>query len=110
MNKEFIKDLSRSIKNSTIQQELSPGSTSRRYEPIEGVNKLNNRIHKESSYADTHKNLPFTFRKPFKSKGRSTYVKCSTCGHILSGTTATVGVICPACKKFSSVTEVCFDG
>ena len=109
VNENFKRDLNRTIKNTPIRQELPPG-TGRRYEPEVGVGKHNRRIHKESRYTDTHKNLPFTFRKPPKPKGKSVYIQCNNCGHITSGTTATVGVICNECKKFSSVTEVSFDG
>jgi hypothetical protein len=104
MNKELIKDVAKSVKKAPIDQELSPGQ-GRRYEPAAGVGKHNSRIHRESKVADS-KNLPFSFRKPPKPKGRPTYIKCDNCGCMLSGTTATVGIICPECKKFSSVTKV----
>lgn len=105
VNENFRKDLERTIKNYPVRQQLPPGS-GRRYEPEVGTGKHNARIHKESKYADTHKNLPFSFRKPPKPKGRSIYVKCNNCGHIASGTKATVGMICNECGKFSTVSEV----
>lgn len=105
MNQEFVKDVKKAVSNSSIKQELPPGSP-RRYEPEVGVKKHNERIHRESKYADTHKNLPFTFRKAAKPIGRNTYVKCDNCGHITSGTTATVGIVCNNCKKFSSVSKI----
>ena len=86
--------------------ELRPGATPRRWEPEGGVKKLNERIHKESRFADTHKNLPFSFRKPPKAVGRNTVLVCNNCGAYISGTSATVGVICRSCNKFSTVTEV----
>jgi hypothetical protein len=86
--------------------ELRPGSTPRRWEPECGVRKLNERIHKESKFADDYKNLPFSFRKPPKGMGRRTALVCDNCGAYISGTSATVGVICRSCNKFSSVTEV----
>ena len=86
--------------------ELKPGATPRRWEPEGGINKLNERIHKESKFADTHKNLPYSFRKPYKPIGRNTAVSCNNCGNITYGTTATVGIICKKCNKFSTVTEV----
>lgn len=109
MNNEFIKDLSKGLSKNTINQELSPGSTPRRYEPASGVAKHNARIHKESKYADTHKNLPFSFRKPPKPIGRNAYVQCDNCGKVFPASTATVGVICKSCGKFSTVTEVEID-
>ena len=109
MNKEFVKDVTKGVMNSPTHQELPAGSP-RRYEPEQGVQKHNERIHKESRYADTHKNLPFTFRKPPKPMGRSAYVQCDNCGHITGGSTATVGMICNNCGKFSTVSEVNFDG
>ena len=106
VNSQFIKDLKKGIENTRIDQELSPGSTPRRYEPTGGVAKHNKRIHDESRYADTHKNLPFTFRKPPRSKGKSIYLKCDNCGKLYMGTTVTHGIICNNCHKFSTVSEV----
>ena len=86
--------------------ELRPGATPRRWEPQEGVGKLNERIHKESKLADSHKNLPFSFRKPKKAMGGNALIKCNNCGAITFGTTVTVGIICKNCNEFSTVTEV----
>jgi len=109
MNEQFVKDIAKGVQQSKIQQELPPGSP-RRFEPEEGVRKLNERIHKESKTADDWKNLPFSFRKPLKPMGRSMAVSCDNCGHVTYGTTATVGMICKSCNEFSTVTEVQFDG
>lgn len=105
MNKNFEKAVKRYVKQTPLNQELSPGTTGRRYEPNGGVQKHNARIHRESKIAD-QKGLDFSFRKPPKPKGRSAYVKCDNCGYITSGTTATVGIVCPECKNFSTVSEV----
>ena len=109
VNENFKKDLNKYLKSKPLNQELPPGA-GRRYEPEMGVGKHNARIHKESKYADTYKNLPFSFRKPPKPKGGVAYVKCDNCGYITSATTATVGIICNECKKFSTVSEVNLDG
>ena len=105
MNEQFKRDLQKHIKQTPLDQELSPGSTPRRYEPIGGVGNHNARIHRESKISDS-KNLEFTFRKPPKPKGRSMYIRCDNCGYMTSASTATTGMICPECKKFSTVTEV----
>ena len=105
MNTNVKRALERQIKNTPLNQELSPGSVGRRYEPKGGVAKHNARIHEESRKADG-KNLEFTFSKPYKPKGRSATLRCDSCGYLLSGTKVTVGVICPECKKFSTVSEV----
>ena len=106
MNNRYIKDLQKGITNTPpLHQEL-PAGTGRRYEPSLGARKHNERIHQESKYTDDHKNLPFTFSKPPKARGRIAYVKCDNCGHVSSATSITVGIICKECKKFSSVTEV----
>jgi hypothetical protein len=102
------RDVSKALAKEPLKQVLPPG-TPRRWEPEGGVQRHNERIHRESKYADTHKDLPFTFRKPPKAKGRNTYVQCDNCGYITSGSTATVGMICPECNKYSSVTEVVDD-
>ena len=104
MNEQFKRDIARHVKNSDLGQRSSPGSP-RRYEPAGGIGKHNDRIHKESKISDS-KNLDFNFRKPPKSVGRSAYIKCDNCGYVTSGTTATAGIICPECKKFSTVTGV----
>jgi hypothetical protein len=104
MNNQYYKDLGKAVKNTKLDQELSPG-TPRRYEPVGGVNNHNARIHRESKISDG-KNLDFEFSKPYKSKGRKAYVQCNNCGYITSGTTVTCGIICPECKTFSTVSEV----
>ena len=109
MNEQFVKDVAKGVESTPLNQVLSPGSTSRRYEPNGGTKRHNERIHRESKYADDHKNLPFTFSKPYKPKGVTTYVKCDNCGHVVSATSVTVGMICKECNKFSSVTEVEID-
>ena len=106
MNEQFIKDLGKAIKREPVNQELSPGSTDRRWVPPGGLRKHREKIHSESKFADNNKDLPFTFSKPKKPNGRGTYIKCDNCGYITSGTTVTVGIVCPECKKFSTVTEV----
>ena len=105
MNKQYAKDIAKHVNKTPLNQELSPGSTPRRYEPKGGVAKHNARIHKESKEMDG-KNLDFTFSKPWKPKGPSAVVACDNCGYQLSGTKVTVGVICPECKQFSTVSEV----
>lgn len=109
MNQQLVNDIAKGIKSESINQELSPGSP-RRYTPEGGVRRHNERIHKESKYADDWKSLPFSFRKPPKPRGRSTAIICDNCGHITHGSTATVGMICTACKKFVSVSEIEVDG
>lgn len=84
---------------------LSPGATKRRWEPVGGVNKHNERIHRESKYADEYKNLPFTFSKPKKS-GRRQYMECSECGNVVYVSINTVGIICKECNAYVSVKEV----
>ena len=105
MNEQLKRDIARHVKNTPLDQELSPGSTPRRYEPTGGVGKHNARIHRESEVID-QKNLDFNFRKPPKPVGRSAYVQCDNCGYVTSATTATAGIICPECKEFSTVTGV----
>lgn len=104
MNNEFYKDIAKHVKQTKLDQELTPGQ-GRRYDPALGEKAHRERIHRESRAAET-KGLPFEFRKPPKAVGRSTYVRCDNCGYIASATTVTCGIICPECKKFSTVTEV----
>jgi hypothetical protein len=90
--------------------ELRPGVMPRRWEPEGGVNRLRNKIHKESKFADDHKNLPFQFGKPKKSKPINTLVMCDNCGAVTAVTAITVGIVCKKCNKFSTVTEVvCYE-
>lgn len=103
---EIQKDVSRKLRNTPLNQELSPGSTGRRWTPPGGLKKHREKIHSDAKVADDHKNLPFEFSKPKKPIGRSTYVKCDSCGRVSSATTKTVGMVCPDCKKFSTVTEM----
>ena len=104
-NSAFVKDVSKALKQQSVSSELSPGSVGRRYEPECGVRKHNERIHKESKFADDNKNLPFSFSKPKKS-GRTSFVECDNCGHVTAASINTVGKICSNCKKFSTVTHL----
>lgn len=85
--------------------ELSPGSTPRRWEPEGGIGKLNERIHKESKYADDHMNLPFKFSKPVKPKRQKT-VQCTNCDTYYRVNISTVGLVCKGCHKYCSVKDV----
>jgi hypothetical protein len=75
-----------------------PGS-GRRWEPEIGTQKHNERIHKESKFADDHKNLPFEFSKPVRF-GKSKDVFCKNCGRGAAVPKNTIGMICPSCKTF----------
>ena len=88
-----------------VGSELDPGVTPRRYIPDGGISKLRSKIHKESKFADDHKNLPFKFSKPKKS-GRKKIIECCNCGKISQVGINTVGIICSCCKKYTSVKEV----
>lgn len=105
VNSEFIKDMKKGIEKTKVNQILEPGSTSRRYEPKGGVQKHNERIHRESRHTDNNKNLPFTFRKPPKPMGRTVYMRCDNCGKPYIGNTATHGIICSNCHQFSTVSQ-----
>lgn len=104
MNRELNRDIKKGLGETNIG-ELTPGVTGRRYEPPSGVNKHNERIHRESKYLDACGNLPFTFSKP-KREARNKHVACSNCGYIASVQKDTVGMICSECKTYSSVKEV----
>lgn len=107
LNKQFVNDCEKAVSTDKgANQVLSPGTTDRRWIPPGGLRKHNEKIHKESRRADHYENLPFSFSKPSKPKAPPVYVKCNNCGHIISATSITVGMICPACHKFSTVTKV----
>jgi len=82
--------------------ELNPGSMGRRWIPEGGIQKHNEKIHRESKIADDYKNLPFKFSKPIKSK-KHVIAKCKNCGYEIHVPKNTVGIICPECKKYSDV-------
>jgi hypothetical protein len=109
MNEQFNRDVAKYIKETPLNQELTPGSTPRRYEPVDGIGKHNKRIHKESKVSDS-KNLDFTFRKPLKPVGRQAYIRCDNCGFVTVATTITAGIICRNCHEFSTVTELIYNG
>lgn len=106
-NSELTKAISKGIKNSDLggSSELTPGTTGRRFEPSEGTANLNRRIHKESKWADDNKNLPFTFSKPTRPQ-KQKLAKCTNCGDIKWVNKNTVGIVCAACKQYSSVEEI----
>jgi len=68
-----------------------------------GSRKYRERIHRESRYADTYKNLPYTFSKPVKEKSHNVCVECSECGKSLFITEDTVIVICGSCKHLTRI-------
>jgi hypothetical protein len=70
-----------------------------------GPRKYRERIHKESKYADTHKNLPFSFSKPLKEKARNVLVECSHCERMLSVNEDTIVVVCGGCSKITRVKD-----
>lgn len=104
INKQFTKDISTELSRHNVG-ELTPGVTKRRYEPAEGVKKLNERIHRESSLVDKTKNLPFTFSKPKKPAKQEVKI-CSNCKSFVNVNKNTVGIICSNCKQYSKVEEV----
>lgn len=104
MNDQFYKDIKKHIDKTNIG-ELSPGSASRRYEPVSGLRKHNEKIHRESKIADKYKNLPFSFSAPKKSPAPR-LVACDNCGYTAVANKNTVGMICPQCKEFSKVSLV----
>jgi hypothetical protein len=105
VNQSFIKDLNRKLSEENISTKLPPG-TARRWEPECGVGRHEERIRKETKFARDHKNLPFSVQKPPKPRGNKVYISCDACGYLTSATSVTVGIICPECKQFSTVTEV----
>jgi hypothetical protein len=105
MNKQFIKDLKKTIKNEPIDQKLEPGSTGRRYEPTGGTKKHNERIHRESKISDDWRNLPFKFSMPRKP-GQQMWANCVECGHIIRCGVNTIMMGCPECNKVVKVKEM----
>lgn len=101
MNEQFVKDVSKAVQKTKLNQVLEPGATPRRYTPASGERAHRERIHRESKTND----LPFTFSKP-KKPGRTTYFSCNNCGYIFGASINTVGVVCNECKKFSTCTEI----
>jgi hypothetical protein len=67
-----------------------------------GVKNHNERIQKESKFADDHKNLPFEFSKPARPK-KTMDVFCKKCGRGAAVPINTVGMICPSCNSYVSV-------
>ena len=103
-NIQKIRDITKYLNNNTVSTELPAGAT-RRYEPEIGVKKHNERIHKESAYADSYKNLPFTFSAPKKNKS-SILKQCTNCESLVYVHKTCVGVVCKTCNKYSSVKEI----
>lgn len=109
VNDQLVKDMTKALVNSDLggSRELEPGATPRRYEPNGGINKHNERIHKESAQMDKNGNLPFSFSKPYTgSKARPATVQCDNCGAFHSGNVNTVGIVCRTCNTYSSVSPV----
>ena len=109
VNDQLVKDISKAVKNSKLggSQKLPAGETPRRYEPVGGIKKHNEKIHRESAQMDKHGNLPFTFSKPYKAMAaRPSGVCCDNCGYAHRGTVNTIGMICSNCNTYSSVSQI----
>ena len=85
--------------------ELSPGSTGRRWEPEGGFERHREKIHKDSKFADDHKNLPFQFYKT-KRGSRRAWLACVECGRELFESVHTIMCVCPNCKKVTKVERI----
>lgn len=74
---------------------------------VRGSKKYKEWINKDSSKIDKYSNLPFTFSKPPKrTKHREDiYHVCGHCRHVTMVNKYTAGLVCPDCKRYSSVTE-----
>jgi len=81
------------------------GSTERRWIPEGGLRRHNDKIHRESKFADDYKNLPFSFSKPQKGK-KTLLFKCVVCGRCLYAPVNTFMYICPVCKKVTKVERI----
>ena len=77
----------------------------RRWVPEGGVKKHNEKIHKESKFADDHKKLPFNFSKPAKDKKTADF-ECVECGRVFGAPINTIMCACPVCKKATKVEKV----
>ena len=110
-NSELNKSVSKYVRNSNLggSQELTPGTTPRRYEPASGTKKHNERIHRESKQMDKNGNLPFTFSKPNKSSDKIKHLQCRECGEITSVTSkflvCKVSYECKSCNHWNSDAE-----
>ena len=109
VNDQLIKDMTKALDKSDLggSKELEPGVTPRRYEPASGINKHNERIHKESAQMDKHGKLPFSFSKPYTgSKARRATLQCDNCGKFSGGNVNTIGIVCRGCGEYSSVSPI----
>jgi DNA-directed RNA polymerase subunit RPC12/RpoP len=68
-----------------------------------GTRKYREKIHRESNYADTHKNLPYKFSKPSKSKPLNVHYECGNCGRDFALTEDTIISICGSCKHVNRI-------
>jgi len=75
----------------------------RRWVPEGGLQKLRDKIHRESKIADDKK-LPYTFSKPIRKS--YTWFECEECGRIFSAAKNTVMVICSGCKKLTKARKI----
>jgi hypothetical protein len=109
VNDEFAKDIKKALSKEKIGSDLEAGTTPRRYEPAQGVQKHNERIHKESKTID-QKGMPFTFSKPSKTIKRQAKKVCTNCDHEVFVAPNCIGMICSNCKTYASVKEVEVEG
>jgi len=85
--------------------ELSPGSTPRRWIPEGGEQKHREKIHRESKFAEDHKNLPFSFSKPPRNKKHEAF-ECIECGNTIWAPINTIMCVCSCCNKATKVERI----
>jgi len=71
-----------------------------------GDRKYRERIHRDSKYADSNKNLPYSFSKPKKDKPCRVPFTCVHCGRESAHTEETIAVICGGCNHLTVVRTV----
>jgi len=81
-----------------------PLEDGRRWVPEGGLQKHREKIHRESKFADEHKNLPFTFSKPQRKSNE--VFRCVECGRIFSAPKNTIMCICKECNKVTKAERI----
>ena len=88
----------------------SPGASKREapQAQVRGSKAYRDKIHRESKFADAHKNLPFTFSKPKKDLPINTEAMCEHCGKDVLVSKRTYSWICRGCNRLAHVKKETF--
>ena len=70
-----------------------------------GPKAYNRKIKQDSKFSDDHKNLPYHFDRPTKSKIAKVAIECKQCKKVLFVSEDAILVVCGSCSSITRVKD-----